>query len=107
MEGMDVGREVTSERLLTVDEAAAFLRLSRDRAYALIRDGIIPAVRVGRLIRIVPRELRAFLDAGGRGFERTWRRGEAEIDTRQRRREDRSQIEPVGPVSRSSAKRAR
>ncbi len=43
------------ERLvLTVDEAAALLRISRGLAFAAVRDGTIPHLRVGRRI-LVPR----------------------------------------------------
>jgi len=42
-------------QMLTIDEAAAWLRLGRNGAYELIRRGEIKSVRLGRLIR-VPRE---------------------------------------------------
>jgi len=38
--------------LLTVDEAAAFLRIGRNTCYELIRKGQIPFLRLGRLIRV-------------------------------------------------------
>jgi excisionase family DNA binding protein len=38
--------------VLTVDELAAFLRLGRKAVYAGIREGEIPAVRVGRRVLI-------------------------------------------------------
>jgi len=41
--------------ILTVEEAAAFLRIKRSTAYELIRQGQIPSFRVGRFIRI-PRD---------------------------------------------------
>lgn len=41
--------------LLTVPEAAALLRISRNKAYELVRLHLIPAVRLGRSIRI-PRQ---------------------------------------------------
>jgi excisionase family DNA binding protein len=41
--------------ILTVQEAAAFLRIGRTVAYEAIRTGAIPSVRIGKLIR-VPRE---------------------------------------------------
>jgi excisionase family DNA binding protein len=36
----------------TVEEAAVMLRISRNAAYELVGAGMIPSVRVGRLIRI-------------------------------------------------------
>lgn len=41
--------------ILTVEEAAALLRLKRSTAYELVRRGQIPSFRVGRFIR-VPRD---------------------------------------------------
>ncbi len=38
--------------LLTVPEAAKLLRISRNLAYDLVARGEIPAVRLGRVIRI-------------------------------------------------------
>lgn len=54
---------------LTVEEAAHLLRLKRSTAYELVRRGEIPAVRLGRFIR-VPREAllslgKDFAGAGG------------------------------------------
>ncbi|HHY96254.1 MAG TPA: helix-turn-helix domain-containing protein [Firmicutes bacterium] len=40
---------------MTVEEAAAVLRLKRSHAYEMVKIGKIPSVRLGRLIR-VPRE---------------------------------------------------
>lgn len=42
--------------LLTVPEAAKMLRISRNLAYELVARGEIPAIRLGRVIR-VPRGL--------------------------------------------------
>lgn len=39
-------------RLLSVDEAAEVLSVDRDTVYRQVRDGKIPAVRIGRVIRI-------------------------------------------------------
>lgn len=47
---------------LTVPEAAEELRIPRTRAYELIQQGELPAVRIGeRSIRVNRRELEAFL----------------------------------------------
>ena len=48
--------------LLTVDEAAAFLRISRAKAYQLCATGEIPTVRLGRSVRVRRDRLMAFLD---------------------------------------------
>ncbi len=47
--------------LLTVDEVAAILRVSRDSAYQTVRAGEIRSFRVGRLIRIDRADLYAFM----------------------------------------------
>jgi len=41
---------------------AAELKISRGRAYALVADGTIPAVKIGRSLRVSRRELRAWLE---------------------------------------------
>ena len=48
--------------VLTVDEAAAYLRISRGLAFAAVRDGNLPSVRIGRRILIPRRQLEALLD---------------------------------------------
>lgn len=41
-----------SALLLTVEETAALLNVSRNTIYSLIREGTIPHVRLGRSIRV-------------------------------------------------------
>lgn len=41
--------------LLRVSEAATVLRISRNKAYELVRQGVLPAVHLGKNIRI-PRQ---------------------------------------------------
>ena len=48
--------------VLTVDEAAAYLRISRGLAFAAVRDGSLPCVRIGRRILIPRRQLETLLD---------------------------------------------
>jgi excisionase family DNA binding protein len=48
--------------VLTVEEAAAYLRISRGLAFAAVRDGSLPSVRIGRRILIPRRQLEALLD---------------------------------------------
>ncbi len=45
---------VPSEAVLTVDEAARILRISRGLAFAATRDGTLPSIRIGRRI-LIPR----------------------------------------------------
>ncbi len=52
-------------RLLRVPDVAKLLDVTRGRAYALIREGVIPAVRLGRQVRVDPEVLRIWLSQGG------------------------------------------
>jgi excisionase family DNA binding protein len=47
--------------VLTVEEAARFLRISRGLAFAAVRQGDIPSVRVGRRILVPKAPLLAWL----------------------------------------------
>ena len=49
------GMRAGQGELLTVEEAAAYLRISRDLAYELCRRRELPHLRLGRVIR-VPRQ---------------------------------------------------
>lgn len=48
--------------LLSVDETAMYLGISRRQVYLLLDAGEIPAVRVGSRLRFVPGELLAYLE---------------------------------------------
>jgi excisionase family DNA binding protein len=47
--------------LVTVDEAAAFLGLSRSTAHRCVRDGSLPSMRLGRRVYVVRAKLLADL----------------------------------------------
>jgi excisionase family DNA binding protein len=51
-----------TERLLTVADAAEFLVISRRQVYLLLERGELPAVRVGTRLRLIPADLRAYLE---------------------------------------------
>ena len=51
--------------VLTVVETARLLRIGRNKAYDLVRAGVIPSIRLGRSIRIPRDALLRWLDAGG------------------------------------------
>ena len=57
-------------KLLRIDDVAELLDVSRARAYELVREGLLPVVRLGRQVRVDPNKLEAWLDAGGTGLER-------------------------------------
>ncbi len=52
--------------LLTIPEAAALLRVGRDTAYRLATDGAIPAVKLGKSIRIPRAALLAHIETRAR-----------------------------------------
>jgi excisionase family DNA binding protein len=47
--------------VLTVEEAARYLRISRGLAFAAVRDGSIPSIRIGRRILVPRSQLDAML----------------------------------------------
>jgi excisionase family DNA binding protein len=50
-------------RLMNTSEVARFLRLGRSSTYELIRQGAIPHIRLGRLIRVSRDQLIAWVEA--------------------------------------------
>jgi excisionase family DNA binding protein len=67
-----------SAELLTVEEVAQILRVTKQRAYELCRQDVLPHVRLGRQIRIHPDRLSEWLAHGGLGLPGHWRR-QAEV----------------------------
>lgn len=55
----------TEPRLLRIPEVAARLDVTVQRAYELARTGSLPAVRIGRQLRVDPDVLQAWIDSGG------------------------------------------
>ena len=56
-----------ARRLITIDEVADWLAVSKQRAYELARRGVIPVVRVGRQVRVDPESLEQWIQEGGSG----------------------------------------
>ena len=48
-------RATEQPEVLTVDETARLLRISRGLAFTAVRDGTLPSIRIGRRI-LVPRQ---------------------------------------------------
>ena len=53
--------------LISVDEVADLLQISRGKVYELIRSRELPSIRLGRLRRIKTSALHAWVDAQGQG----------------------------------------
>jgi excisionase family DNA binding protein len=51
------------EGLLTRDEVAAVLNISKTFTYTLITDGRIPSIKIGRSRRVRPQDLEHYLDS--------------------------------------------
>ena len=69
-------------KLLRIAEVAEVLDVSRARAYELVREGLLPVVRLGRQIRVDPTQLEAWLVAGGTRLDSTDSRKPLEIPER-------------------------
>jgi excisionase family DNA binding protein len=50
-------------QVMTVDQVAAYLQLNRLTVYRYVRDGDIPAARIGKVYRIRREDVDAFLEA--------------------------------------------
>ena len=49
--------------MMTVEEFGRLMRISRNSAYAFVRSGLVPTVKVGRLIRIYRGDVLKLRDA--------------------------------------------
>jgi excisionase family DNA binding protein len=58
-------------RLMTIQETADVLRVRPSRAYALVREGVLPAVRLRRTIRVEEEALHQWVRAGGQRLTAT------------------------------------
>ena len=54
----------TEARLLTANEVADLMRVSRMTVYRLIKSGDLPAVRVGRSFRVAEGDVDTYLASG-------------------------------------------
>ena len=67
---------IVAERLLTAEQVSVLLQVPRARVYELAREGLIPAVRLGRQIRVSASALDDWIADGGRALPDGWRRGD-------------------------------
>ena len=51
------------EILLSCTDIAKVLKISRSTAYLLVQTGEIPSVRIGSSVRVMPKDLREFIES--------------------------------------------
>lgn len=61
-------------KLLTVEEAAEVLKVSPYRCYELIREHLLPAVHLGRSVRVHEEQLHGWIERGGQRFAGGWKK---------------------------------
>ena len=61
------------KRLLRAKEVAELLDVSKARVYELIRKNILPAVHIGREVRVDAVKLEVWIDKGGAALPGGWR----------------------------------
>ena len=61
-------------KLLSVEQVAKILGTSKARIYELIRDDLLPAVRLGRQVRVADEFLEEWIAQGGQALPGGWRR---------------------------------
>ena len=50
------------ERLLRVEDIAFYLQTSKSYAYRLIQNGLLSSVKIGRSVRVRPRDLQVYIE---------------------------------------------
>ena len=55
-------------KFLTVNEIAEIIGLSTARVYETIRRGLLPAVRIGRQVRVEEQAFREWVNNGGQTY---------------------------------------
>jgi excisionase family DNA binding protein len=64
---------IASESLLTAQQVAVLLQVPKARVYELAREGLIPAVRLGRQLRVSAIALDDWIANGGQPLPERWR----------------------------------
>ena len=60
---MDRPATTLDREILTVEQAADFLQVHKITVYRYIREGVLPAVKLGKMYRLLSRDVEAFLQA--------------------------------------------
>lgn len=59
---MDRRTPTLGREILTVEQAAEFLQVHKITVYRYIREGLLPAARLGKMYRLFRRDVEAFLE---------------------------------------------
>jgi len=62
------------QKLLKAQDVAQVLDVTESRVYDLVRQGLLPAVRLGRQIRFDPATLESWVVQGGKQLSGGWKR---------------------------------
>lgn len=61
-------------KLLKVSEVSQIINSTDEHVRSLIRDGYLPCVRLGRLVRVDEQKLNEWINSGGQCHPGGWRR---------------------------------
>ena len=65
------------DEFLTPAEVAKKLKVAKATVYNMVTVGILPAIRLGRTVRIPCAQFEEFIASGGKSFDGVWRKEEA------------------------------
>jgi excisionase family DNA binding protein len=65
---------MTTKALEGIDWLSQRLSISKHQAYQYVREGVIPAVKLGRLVRFDPDTIDNFIRNGGQSLPGGWRK---------------------------------
>jgi excisionase family DNA binding protein len=54
---------IENERLLKAMDVAMILNISRALSYRLMESGMIPSIRINRVVRVKPSDLKRFIES--------------------------------------------
>lgn len=61
-------------KLMSVREVSDLLKVKPHRIYEMVREGLLPGVRLGRQVRISEDALRRWIQNGGQALPGGWKR---------------------------------
>lgn len=60
---------MTGEKMLRASDVAKMLDLDIQRVYDYTRKGLLPSIRIGKIIRYSPAQIHAFIEKGGKAYD--------------------------------------